>query len=167
MGEKNMKPRIYYYNEKPNEFEFYLGECSTAEGLSLFDEGSEIEIISFGATNYKSYGWATEKDIPKLVNVGEIVSFLELTGSVGLFEFEANILGLGSVSTHDDGEFCFKSKQKKTCISFLKKAIPAQYTDMLINKLVTNPGIYISCDNGGKIEKYSSFDEFMRKMHNN
>ncbi|WP_049723846.1 hypothetical protein [Gilvimarinus polysaccharolyticus] len=158
-----MKPDIYLYNETDKGFELYLGECSTQEGLSLFDQKTELSIVSFGATSYKKYGWATESEIPSLKSVEAVLNFLESEGDVGLVEFEAELPEIGSFSSHDDGECHFIMKSKHSCISALKVALPSQYSDMLINKLVSNPGLYFTCSNSGVVIKYGAFDEFIAK----
>lgn len=158
-----MKPSIYLYNETDKGFELYLGECSTQEGLSIFDQKTELSIVSFGATSYRKYGWATENEIPSLKSVEAVLNFLESEGDVGLVEFESVLPEIGCFSSHDDGECHFILKSKYSCISILKVALPSQYSDMLINKLVSNPSFYFTCSNSGVVAKYGTFDEFIAK----
>ena len=158
-----MKPTLYLYNETDNGFELYLNGCSSYEGLSLLDKSTDFSIISFGATSYKQYGWATEKDIPLFESVGSFMEFLEAEDDIGLIELEVSIPEYGSFSSHDDGECHFIMKSKHQCVATLKVALPLQYSDMLINKLVANPGFYLSCNDAGVVTKYGSFNDYIAK----
>jgi len=157
-----MTPSIYQFNHSDIGFEIYLGEFSTSEGLSVFDENTELEITCFGATLFKEYGWATENDIPSLRNVRSVKEFFISNGDIGLVEFEANLSGYGTFSTHDDGECHYVLKSQKQCISILKYVLPSQYSDKMINKLISNPGIYISCDKNGEIKMFHTFEDYLK-----
>jgi hypothetical protein len=158
-----MKPSVYLYNETDKDYELYLGGYSTLEGLSVFDESASLSITSFGATLYKKYGWATEKELPQLDSVGSLIKFLKLEGDIGIIDFKAVLPELGTFGTHDDGECNYVLKSKHQCMSVLKTVINPQHSDMFINKLVSNPGLYLTCNKSGKVAKYSSFDEYLAK----
>jgi hypothetical protein len=158
-----MNPSVYLYNEKDNGYEIYLGECSILDGLSLLAKNQEITITNFGATLYKDYGWATEVELPSLNNVGEVITFLETEGELGIIDFEATLPYLCKFSSHDDGECDFIFESKHDCIVALKSAAPLQYGDMLINQLINNKGLYLSCSSDGVVNKYSSFNEYCSK----
>ncbi len=153
-----MNPSVYLYNETDNGIELYLGGCSTLDGLSLIDKHAQLNITSFGATCYKKYGWATEKEIPELKSIDEAMVFLKSEGDIGIIEFNANIFGMGTLSTHDDGECHFILKSKHQCLTYLKLVVPQQYSDMFINKLLNNPGLYLTCDSTGNVNKYASIN---------
>ncbi len=156
-----MNPNVYYYNETSNGFELFLGDYSTLEGLSLFDQEASIEITSFGATCYKKYGWATEKELPKFDNVSSIISFLKSEGDIGIIDFTATLPRLGKFSTHDDAECHFILESKHLCLELLKQVAPQQYRDMLINKLLNHRGLYITCSVTGIVKKHGTFDEYI------
>jgi len=158
-----IKPSVYLYNETSIGFEIYFGECSVSEGLSFFHEDTELVITSFGATLYKKYGYATEKELPVLDSVGSIIAFLETEGDIGIIEFEADLPKVGTISSHDDGECHFVLKSRQQCISVLTAAIQPEYSNMLINRLVENQGLYLTCSEKGKVGKYYSFDEYLAK----
>ncbi len=89
--------------------------------------------------------------------------FLEAEGDIGIVDFNVKLLGIGSLSTHDDSECNFILKSKHQCLSYLKKILPQQFRDMFINKLLNNPGLYLTCSNTGNINKYVSFSEYIDK----
>ena len=99
-----MSPSLYLYKESNEAFELYFGECSTLEGLSVFDAMTEISITNFGASSYKNYGWATEKELPNLHNIGAVIDFLKKEDEIDIIDFEVKISGYGTLSTHDNGE---------------------------------------------------------------
>ena len=158
-----MNPSVYLYKDTVKGFQLYFGECSIVEGLSLCDGDIGIEITCFGATLYRKYGYATEKELPSLNSVRSVVTFLQSEGDIGIIEFEADLSGLGSFSSHDDGECSFVLNSKQQCMKLLKAAVPPEFRDMLINNLLSNPGLYLTCSSTGDVTKYSSFDEYLVK----
>jgi len=147
-----MTPELYLYRESEKGFEFYVSEFSTVSGLLLFEKKSHISVVRFGATLYKQYGWATEKEIPVLNTVGEVVEFLLSEESIGLVDFSAELSGYGELSTHDDGECHFVLNSKEQCLNIMKSTIVPSIRGLLINKLLENQGSYFSCssaENGG------------------
>ena len=156
-----MSPSVYLYRETDLGFELYLGHCSTIEGLSLFDPGAKLVVTELGATCYKNLGWATEHDIPSFEKVGGFVAFLKSEGDIGVVGCEVLMPEVGTLCTHDDAECHFVLWSKHQCMSILKTVIPSQYCDMLINKLVKHPGLYLACSKNGVITKYASFDEYI------
>jgi hypothetical protein len=52
-----MNPSIYLYRETESEFELYLGEFSTLNGLKAINEKLKVQLVSIGASNYKKFGW--------------------------------------------------------------------------------------------------------------
>jgi hypothetical protein len=156
-----MSSSVYLYNETAKGYELYLGECSTLHGLSLLGRELAFKLTSFGATCYGKYGWATEEELPKFSSVGEIMSFLESEGDIGIVDFKADIEDLCTFGTHDDGECQFSFRTKQQCLSILKEVLPPQSRDLLINKLINNPGLYITCDTENQITKFHSFDEYL------
>ncbi len=163
MHENRMSPSVYLYNESSKGYELYFGEYSTIDGLSLFDSKLGFKLTSFGATCYEKYGWATEEELPGFSNVEEIYSFLKSKGDIGIVDFKADIEDVCKFGTHDDGECHLNFKTKQDCLSILKKVVPSHCRDLLINKLINNPGLYLTCDSDNVITKFSSFDEYLAK----
>jgi len=150
-----MIPNLYLYKETEKGYEFYVNEYSTEMGLSLFDGSTDITITEFGATQYKKYGWATEKEIPNLSTVREAISFLLSEEDIGLIDFAVELADLGKLSTHDDGECHFIMNNKKQCLRLMKNTILQEYRD-------ENQGQYFSCSSCGVIGQYRTFDEYLR-----
>ena len=158
-----MKPSVYLYNKTDKGYEVYLGEYSTLDGLSIFEKSSELSVTGFGATLYKKYGWATERELPNFKNVGSVIQFLESEGDLGIVEFEASLLEFGTFNTHDDGECHYVMQSKQQCINILKAVIPSPHSEKLINQLIGNPNRYITCNNLGVVEIFNSFNEYLEK----
>ncbi len=157
-----MRPDVYLYDETDRGCELYLGEYSLIKGLSLFDESSQVEVLKLGATCYRNYGWATEKDIPKFETLGSFISFLKSEDDIGIIELEVELPGIGFFCTHDAGcHFIINTRHK--CVAILKCVTPAIYSGKLINELIQNMGLYLTCSDTGEIKKYSSFDEYLDK----
>lgn len=99
-----MYPSVYLFSKKEEWFCLYLDQFSTLEALCLLPSTLEIKITCFGASCYKNYGWATEKDIPALYTIQDLRDFFQNNESIGLIEFETKLENLGYLNTHDDGE---------------------------------------------------------------
>ncbi len=156
-----MRPSVYLYKESIGGVELYLGEFSTLQGLSLLEPEAELQLTNLSATCYKEFGWATERDLPKLSNVKAVIAFLKNEGNIGIVEFESELPNIGSLSTHDDGECHFRLKSKSLAISILTQVAPEKERDVLINQLLNNQDFYITCDNSGVINKFGSFDDYL------
>lgn len=156
-----MSPSVYLYNETIDSIELYLGEFSTLQGLSLFDREMEIQLISFGAIGYKKYGWVTKDELLEFRDIGSMIDFLEKEGNIDIVDFKASLSNIGIFSTHDDCECHFKLESKRIALSVLNKILPKKERDMLINQLLNNQNLYITCDDGGNVSKFGSFDEYL------
>jgi len=157
-----MNPSVYLYSEKEDEFELYLGEFSTFEGLSLVDPNVCADLVSIGASCYKNYGWATEREFPRWNTVKEVTTFLKNNENIGLIDFEIRLDQIGYLSTHDDGECHFRFKNKSDLIQVLKSVIPNEYSNLIISLLFENPDKYIEIDKSGKLKKYPTFDQYLK-----
>lgn len=161
-----MSPTVYLYRERENAFELYLGEFSTFNGLSSIDENLKIRLVSVGASNYKKYGWATEKEFPNWKTVKEVKSFFEQEDEFGLIDFEIELIGFGNLSTHDDGECHFRFKEKRDLISVVKTVSDSKNEDLIVSGLLNNPEMYIKIGNSGQLNKYHSFDQYLKETKN-
>ncbi len=92
-----MNPSVYLYKNSEKGFKLYLGDFSTIDGLSCFDPKTKAQIVNFGASSYRNFGWATENEIPKLNTVAEIIKFLKSEGEIGLIDFKTTIQDIGSL----------------------------------------------------------------------
>jgi len=117
----------------------------------------------FGATQYKKHGWATEKEIPSLNTVGEAISFITSEEDIGLIDFVVELVGFGTLSTHDDGECHFVMSSKEQCLRLMKATILQENRDKLINKLFGNPDQYFAATSSGVIVQYRTFKEYLTK----
>ncbi len=161
-----MNPTVYLYKEKKNEFELYLGEFSTLDGLKAINEKLRVKLVSIGASNYKKYGWATEKEFPDWKTVQELRSFFEREDEFGLIDFEIELIGFGSLSTHDDGECHFRFKEKGALIDVVKTVTDSINRDLILSGLLNNPGMYIEVEKSGKLNKFHSFDQYLKETKN-
>lgn len=155
-------PDVYLYKISGNRFELYLGGFSTAEGAGLFEKTNRIRLLDFGATGYQRYGWATEKEIPVLENIGELISFLEKETHLGLVTFEAEITGEGSLSSHDDTGCHLILNSRQQLFSFIKQVAPPVYRDKLLAALIQNPEMYLTIDEFGIIRKFNTFSQYLQ-----
>jgi hypothetical protein len=158
-----MDSSVYLFEELEEGFGLYLGDCSTAEGLSCFHPQTKAQITNFGASDYKGFGWATQDDLPELNTVGDLISFFESEELIDLVDCEVVIHDIGSLSTHDDCECHFKMKEKSQIYAILKIATPSEFTDVIFNKLIENPNCYLTFDEDGKMRRYETFDEYLAR----
>ena len=160
-----MNPSVYLYQASEERHTLYLGEFSTLDGLFLLVEDTCLNVVSFGATDIKGNGWTTEKDLPKLSTVSELRVFLNRHRDLAIVDFEAELVGIGSISTHDDGECHFSFLDKEMCFIVLERATPQQFSKLLAKALTSNPGSYVTCDIEGRIAKYPNFDQYLAATH--
>lgn len=161
-----MNPTVYLYREKENQFELYLGEFSTLDGLTAINEKLKVQLVSIGASNYKKYGWATEKEFPNWKTVQEVKSFFEQEEEFGLIDFEIKLIEFGNLSTHDDGECHFRFKEKTDLINVVKTVSASVSREQIVSGLLNNPGMYIEIENSGTLNKYHSFDQYLKETKN-
>lgn len=158
-----MNPKIYLFREKNNEYEIYLGEFSTLEAISLFDNNFEIKVLNFGASNYKSYGWATQNEIPKIETINELIIFFQSQSDFGLIEFEIEINNIGKLSSHDDGECNITVNSKQLAYKIIKQVSPIIYQDLVLSELINNQNHYITIAENGEIQKYKTFEKYLKR----
>lgn len=158
-----MKPSLYLYSETEIGIELYFNEISTIEGLETIDKLHEIKLHSIGATLYKDHGFATKEDFPEFQRTEELMSFLRETGDIGLVDLEIEIVGKGSMRSHDDGECHFILKNKKEALAILKKITPVHQTDLIMAVLLENTGMYLAFDENNTITKFATFEDYVKK----
>jgi len=161
-----MNPTVYLYREKGNEFELYLGEFSTFNALNSIDENLKVRLVSIGASNYKKYGWATEKEFPNWKTVQEVKSFFEQEDEFGLIDFEIELNEFGNLSTHDDGECHFRFKEKRDLINVVKTVSESMNGELIVSGLLSNPEMYIKIRKSVQLNKYHSFDQYLKETKN-
>lgn len=155
-----MNPTVYLYKEKENESELYLGEFSTLDGLKAINERLKVKLVHVGASGFRKYGWATEKEFPDWKTVQEVKSFFEQEDEFGLIDFEIELIGFGNLFTHDDGECHFRFKEKRNLIDVVKTVSDSMNRELIVSGLLNNPGMYIEIEKSGKMNKYHSFDQY-------
>ena len=68
-----VEPSIYLFCEKEDNYELYLGEYSTAQGLLLFDDNQKLVVRSAnGSDSNISSDWITEKNFENFKNVKQV-----------------------------------------------------------------------------------------------
>lgn len=155
-----MNPSVYFYQEKADTYNLYIGEYDTLHGLNLLDPEALIQSLQVGASSFRKLGWATEKDIPICKTIGDLITFFEEEGEIDLIHFEVEMVDDTVLRTHDDGECSFTFKQKREVIRVLKTVSPLPYQDKLMAKLFDNPSKYIAIDNLGKISYYHTLEQY-------
>ncbi len=156
-----MNPSVYLYKEAESEFELYLGEFSTLNGLKAINEKLKVQLVNIGASNYKKFGWATEKEFPDWKTVKEVKSFFEQEDEFELIDFEIELNEFGNLSTHDDGECHFRFKKKSDLIDVVKNVTNPINRELTLAGLLNNPGMYIEIEKSSKMNKYHSFDQYL------
>lgn len=132
----------------------------------MINENLKVKLVSIGATNFKNFGWATKKEFPNWKTVQEVLLFFEKEGEFGLIDFEIDLIDFGNLSTHDDGECHFIFKEKKDLIDVVKTAADSINQKLIVSGLINNPGMYIEIDKSGKLNKYHSFDQYLKETEN-
>lgn len=156
-----MIPTLYMFREKDGKFELSLGEFSTLDGLKVLNEKLKVQLVRIGASSYKNYGWATEKEFPIWKTVKDVKTFFEQEGEFDLIDFEIELIEFGSLSTHDDGECHFVFKERKDLIDLAKTVSKNQ--QVIVAEILNNPEMYIEIDSTGKINRYHSFDQYLKE----
>lgn len=163
IGGVDLRGTDFLYRVKQGRPALCVGGLKTAQGLALFDPAASVEITRFGATSYEHHGWATEKELPAFASVEELRQFLEVEGAeLGLIDFEVKVDGgVSQLSTHDDGECHFIFADQGSLVATLKRVVPVEYEGLVIDALLKNPGMYITCSDAGILRKYASFDAYL------
>ena len=158
----NTFANLFLLRETDDGAELYLGDCSTAQGLALIPEQTPIEVIAFGATRFRDHSWATVEHLPPFETAGELALFLDEEDEIGLVEFEARLFGIGTISSHDDGECCFRLESSKLVASIVQGAADPRFSGKLLHALQAHTGQYVSCSDEGEIQRFASFDDYLR-----
>jgi hypothetical protein len=150
---------VFLYDQK-NEAPFlYVGELSTIAGLSIFPPDTHVSVIEFGAQDFNGYEWATEKELPQLRNIRDLCSFLQQ--DIRLVNIEVGIGAGYSLSSHDDFECHFTFVDDAEVIQTVEKIAPSDSFRVLIDTLINHPGVYVECDEVGRIRIYENFEEYV------
>ena len=158
-----MKERthLWQYDQKDGEYRFYA-DLSTEQALAYFDDETAAKVIAFGATQYQNLGWATPADLPELLTVGELRSFLRAEEKICLVEFEAEVAGFGSLGSHDDGECTFKSERQSAVLELMLFVLPPSRAGEIRTTLVQYPGSYVSWDSvSDDLRIFATFDDYL------
>ena len=75
---------VFSYRQHNNLFELFLSEISTIDCLTHFEQNTSLKINEFGATCYKKYGFATDKNLPKINAVKDLHNLLLSEFDIGL-----------------------------------------------------------------------------------
>jgi len=154
-----IEPSVYLFKEKEENYELYLGEYCTIQGLLLFDDNQKVLVLSANGSNLDNNDWITQKHFENVKNAKQLIELLD-NPSINLIDIEIEIVGFGSLRTHDDGECHFQSTNKVRLISLLEKIITKRDYLPLRITLLEHPNEYVSYHPSGNMVLYSSFDDF-------
>ncbi len=156
-----IEPTVYLFREKEDNYELYLGEYSTAQGLLLFDDNQKLVVLSASGSDLNNNDWITEKNFETSKNAKQLIELLDNNPNINLIDIEIEIEGFGSLSTHDDGECHFQSTNKDRLISLLEKIITKRDFLPLQITLLEHPNKYVNYHPSGNMLVYSSFDDYL------
>lgn len=155
-------PSIYHFSKKESEYHLYLGEYSTVDALSKFDDASSVQITGFEATHFDENGYTSLEKLPALKSVESVIAYLNgMEETFTLINFTALIGEFGTISTHDDGECHLTTDTEKSCFDLVRKVAPLDCADALINALKAKPDIYLRSDKTGGIQTFESFEDYI------
>ena len=158
-----MRPKVYLYRKKDKEYELYLGEYSTLDGLKAVNSKLKVNLLNIGATLYRQYGYAVVNDFPTWNTVKDVILFFEKENEFGLIEFKIKLGEIGYLSTHDDDECHFILNDKQDLISIIKYVTNIKNQQLLIAGLLNNPSRYIKVNKFDKLDIYYSFEHYLRE----
>lgn len=154
-------PSVSLYTESEKGFEVYLGKYSTLQGLKSLHINVNVKLLEFGATNYKHFGYATVEDIPAMQTSEDVILFFENERNVDVIHFEVMLEGLGTMSTHDDGECHFIFYRYTDAMALLKSVVPFEYSGLLIARMIAGQGSYFTIDAAGSILRFATFEQYL------
>jgi len=157
-----MNRKVYSFRCVEQKYELYVDHCSAISGLSVISPESRLEVVLFGATSYKRYGWATVSELPKFDQVSQLIEHLNSEGDVGLFELEVAIAGVCDISVKNDQECIFRFDSRKLGISTLELLIPAHHSRALIARVLDVPGFCFALDQDGAVKCHGAVDEYQQ-----
>lgn len=152
------KAEVFSYSKTENHFYLFVKGVSTRRGLSVFSSHLSVSIVCFGATNYAGYGWATEENLPKLLDIQAICRFFDEYSDLGLFDFEIHVEGGDKLMSNDDLVCHFFFRDKKDLVTAIQVLAPIWH-EKIINLLFQNPDMYLTCDGQGHIQISESFNQ--------
>ena len=155
------KPDLYQYSSQDNQHKLYVGNFQTYKALSFLNPLLSISNLELGATNYKDLGFASSEDLPQFKTVLEIGSFLK-EEDLDLIDFQVKIQGGIMLSSHDDYECNLEFPTKTDLVKFLNKIIKEYSEFDITSVLLNNNGIYINYNQDGSLNKYSTFDAYLK-----
>lgn len=157
-----MNSKVYLYKEYDSRFELYIGNLSTIDGLMLFKGNERVQLKTFGATNYKTFGWTTQNDLPEFKVINDLILFFQRESDVGLIEFEIEFKNEDRFSSHDDGECKLVLNSKEKIFDIIRNVSPLIYQDKILSTLVQNQNKYITIDKKGNIQIFFSFEDYIK-----
>ncbi len=128
------------------------------------DGTAPIVIQEFGATGYKSLGWATVDDIPKMTDVRSLTTFLSSLNGIGLIDLTANIGNGCKFSTHDDSECTFEVNDHTEVIRLILAAYKDGNSQLAINNITKYCGKYILNPDANDAVSYWDIRDIPKKV---
>lgn len=157
-----MQPNLFKFEDAGQQTSLYASDLSTRDALRMFAPTDSIAITKFGASNPKTAArnWISQKDLPLLATVGDVIRFLDQNDQICLIDFSATIDNGARLSTHDDGEAHFLFSEKAHAVDRLyallgKDALPEHGKAVL-----SNPGKYVLLKKGD-VKIFTTFKDFL------
>jgi len=158
-----MNPSVFHFAKEASTFKLYIGEYTTIDGLKAIDGKTAVKVKSAGASDFKGHVYANAKDFPELNTASETITFLEKE-DVELFDFEIELIGTGTLSTHDDGECHFVFNTMGKALEVLSVVLVKHQLEHLYMKLVSNSLFYGLNTATNNWDTFTSFDAYLEKL---
>lgn len=131
----DLSPGGYRLEQREGRWSLTLGGWTATQALSRIPPEKPARILTFGATLYQRYGWATEAELPPLGAVGEITALV--SAEIGLMELEVEIRGLGRL-VWVSGEDCrFVLDDRAAALEVIRLVAPPEHLGRLTHALLS------------------------------
>jgi len=140
-------------DEDPDRHLLYLGEFSTLDGLRLLEPSTRI-------TTFELHQSSEPVPVPAVHDVAAAIAFLQAEEHIDMVDFNATLEGVGSLSTHDDGECHFRVRSLDQVRELIEKSAPEKYAESLMAGLLAKPNHYLTLTDG-EITSFASFDAYL------
>ena len=157
-----MNPKVARYNKESYCYSLYFGECSTLAGLSFVNFNLAIKVLSLDASSDNITGWKDELDIQKIDTREDLVSYLNNDNDLSLVDFEIELDGLGTLSSHDDSECHFRLNEIHDVKDIITQAFCDSNYQLAIKNLFENAGKYIIDSSTNTPILFQTFDEYIK-----
>jgi hypothetical protein len=157
-------PEIYSYkrDESISELEVYpilIESC-----LELFKAEEKLQLIEFGATSYKNYGWVDHNNFKQFDLVSDLKDLFATEGDIGLVICHAVVGGWCTLKTRADGHVVFQVSTDKRLNTLIGK-LAGSKASLVISQVKKFPGQFVKIGTSSNIEKFSSIKQYLEKQY--